>query len=579
LIPFYRNFGIQDSKIGYKPVHYLSEEMYEEFCAFATKGNAGALRYKYNESILLITEDYSQSCYGKIGLFSSFAHLHQWCALGADMVWFTDPNELYHFFAGYYVNMHEGTKFQALYDEDPRLRDCVFIQAEVGTPESRAFVEKVASVPLNSSEQVFLSVSTYADNEVVRRYDSIMTQFLFRVIIAGLFYYASLRSWYYIYLDEGKLSKTHRLVLWINGISMAVLGSIEALGTHYIFDVISVQTQDVFFLLLFGTSVATDFLLAVLYQRVTSYLQNSRQSERGRCISPFFKQCIFIGVAVIIIFIDISAAVLQYFSHADLYDLLFIVFPLLFISLQAFVIIYLVKQTFTLVHFFRTSAKLSKSVYNKAQYEAMVKLERRFRLWVSISVSCASLSIVLFSLYHTLVVMRTQTDWIVFWFFFALAKFGNVIAQVEVCKPPKKSAENENINKGRGASAFNFDSSLHELSRNGMKNQFLSSNGVRAGSASGNVFKQGKQRGSAESDEELLDSPEGSQQLGSDKELLGSIPPEIEKDIRIITNDSTSDFGGVENPVVQSPQLADEAQVIRIDNIEEEKEKEKIVIV
>jgi len=64
-------------------------------------------------------------------------------------------------------------------------------------------------------------------------------------------------------------------------------------------------------------------------------------------------------------------------------------------------------------------------------------------------------------LYYIGIATATQTGWIAFWFFFALSKFGNVFAQVEICRPPTESEQNTNIN-GKEPSPFRFDSNIEK---------------------------------------------------------------------------------------------------------------------
>eukprot|EP00924_Labyrinthula_sp_SR-Ha-C_P015421 snap_masked-scaffold_71-processed-gene-0.44-mRNA-1 protein AED:1.00 eAED:1.00 QI:0/0/0/0/1/1/2/0/226 len=182
---------------------------------------------------------------------------------------------------------------------------------------------------------------------------------------------------------------------------MSALGFYEALGNHFIFDTISVMAQDIAFYQFFGTSVATDFCLSVLYDRVI-----------------------------------VSSAK---------YEILYEYIPLSFVALQVIVNLYLVSQVRNLIKFFENNAKLLKNFNEETRlehYKATKRLERRFSFWVPVSVFCATISAMMWILWFKEIMNETKELWIVLWSLMSISKIGNVWAQVEVCVPPERQGRN-----------------------------------------------------------------------------------------------------------------------------------------
>ena len=131
-----------------------------------------------------------------------------------------------------------------------------------------------------------------------------------------------------------------------------------------------------------------------------------------------------------------------------------------FMVLQIFVNLFLIYQTWGMIVFFRNSAKLSKQVRDTQKYKASKKLEKRFQFWVTVSVTSATFGVIMWILWYLQIVIRTQEQWVVLWTFLSISKLGNVLAQIQVCRPPERHASRETFTS-KGDSKLNGGTNSH----------------------------------------------------------------------------------------------------------------------
>lgn len=356
--PLYRHFGPSIIALQGEAI-VMTKYIHEEFCSRTENGTVDELIPYYNDKILFISENLSQSCNTRIGIFPSFSHLHHWCKLNATIIMTNNPAHMFNNFIGYYYNFHEGSKFEDLYEEMPSLRDCSMFEARFATETEVLFlntVEEAMALPKNKSIKTIqpvdlLTVTVCGSPLDDFFFDHILVAILFRGVIASIYLAISIVAFYFIYLDSQNnysLTTIHRLTLWVNSVMMLILAVFEALGAHYMFDTVSNRIQQPLFFLLFGVSVGTDYLLSILYQRVIARLKSSRRQSRRE--SVFYAW--FIVCAIWLIVLDLISALLNLNIRLNVYDFLYRAVPIIFTGMQILVNLRLIYQTRILILFF-----------------------------------------------------------------------------------------------------------------------------------------------------------------------------------------------------------------------------------
>lgn len=399
------HFGrVPTNETAFSTVHVLSDDDIELLCESLDNKTIlnETLRPKYKDTVMVVILGSPLECSGRLNP-SKFETIFALCELDAVILLENEANLLPA------ANVHDGKKFEG----NPFKESCRYLF----TPE--VFTTELSRMIPN---ETYTARVTIDDNQFTDAFEQLFWQILLRFVLgAAFFYVAGLALYTFVERFRGRsLNFVFSVVLILNLGSALLLGVLQVSGMWFVADNMEFGLSMASFSHLFGTGVATEFLVSILYRDIVR-----RAFATRTCYDFTRSNCVFVTISFLLTIADWMLFAIICLGTLDLVIvvLLRLIIGLFFFVAQVWIAAYLSVRVWKMIR--RIHPKGSTKSNNS-------QLEKHFRKWIKVSLIAAFFStLALLAMAMDLILISPET-WLGTLFASSMGKIFNLYSQTKV---------------------------------------------------------------------------------------------------------------------------------------------------